>query len=218
MPSSRAQIFAIAVVAFAGTTVPFTAIAQGGDADIVRQLSRLSDDPRGVAAVPNSVGSGAAVSTRPRREPTPPSIASNSMPRPSSSSAPSSVARGTTTAPAGTPAASITVNFRSGSADLLPNALTALDQLGRVLTASELANDRFRIEGHTDTVGAREANQTLSERRAAAVLEYLVAKFQIERSRLESVGRGEDDLLVPTNDEVPQERNRRVQVLNITGN
>lgn len=113
------------------------------------------------------------------------------------------------------PSASITVTFPTGSAALTPMAERALAPLGRALSSRELAGYRFRIEGHTDTVGSDEANRILSERRAAAVRDYLIAKFGVDPGRLVAVGLGETQLLVPTPDEVPNARNRRVQVVNI---
>jgi len=115
------------------------------------------------------------------------------------------------------PSVSITVTFPSGSATLTPEAERALAPLGRALTSRELAGYRFRIEGHTDTVGSRAANQALSERRAAAVREFLIVKYGVDPGRLVAVGFGETQLLVPTPDEVPNARNRRVQVVNIGG-
>jgi outer membrane protein OmpA-like peptidoglycan-associated protein len=120
-----------------------------------------------------------------------------------------------TTAPEGVSAASITVTFPSGSAELTQDAMAALSPLGRALASSDLVSFRFRIEGHTDSVGPRDANQTLSERRAATVRDYLVRRFGVDASRLEIVGRGEDDPLIPAGDEVAERRNRRVQVVNI---
>jgi outer membrane protein OmpA-like peptidoglycan-associated protein len=120
-----------------------------------------------------------------------------------------------TTAPPGVPAASITVLFATGSATLTPQAERQLDALGRALTSQQLAAYRFRIEGHTDSVGSRESNQALSERRAAAVREFLMQRFGVPAERLEAVGVGEDQLLVRTPDETPERRNRRVQVLNL---
>ena len=55
----------------------------------------------------------------------------------------------------------------------------------------------------------------MSERRAAAVREFLIAKFGVSPQRIEAVGLGETQLLVPTPDETPNARNRRVQVVNI---
>lgn len=113
------------------------------------------------------------------------------------------------------PSASITVTFASGSAMLTPEAERALAPLGRALSSQDLAGYRFRIEGHTDSVGDHASNQALSERRAAAVREFLIAKFGVSPQRIEAVGLGETQLLVPTPDETPNARNRRVQVVNI---
>ena len=90
-----------------------------------------------------------------------------------------------------------------------------MNPLGRALVSSDLAPFRFRIEGHTDTVGPAEENRLLSERRANAVRDYLVERFGISPARLMTEGLGESRLLVPTPDETPQQRNRRVQILNL---
>ncbi len=109
----------------------------------------------------------------------------------------------------------LTVNFPSGSAELAPGATHTLDELGRALTSSTLSGSHFRIEGHTDTVGTPEMNKSLSERRAAKVVEYLVAKWHIDRARVESAGMGQEHLLVPTGPNVPEAGNRRVTVINL---
>ena len=113
------------------------------------------------------------------------------------------------------PSVSLNILFASGSADLTPQAEQALDELGRALSATQLASYRFRIEGHTDTVGSREMNQALSERRATTVVGYLEGKFNIAASRLQAVGMGEEGLRIPTPDQTPEARNRRVLVVNI---
>ena len=113
------------------------------------------------------------------------------------------------------PSASITVTFASGSSMLTPDAERALAPLGQALSSQDLAGFRFRIEGHTDNVGDAAANQALSERRAAAVREYLIAKFRVDPGRLVAVGLGETQLLVPTPPQTSNARNRRVQVVNI---
>ena len=125
--------------------------------------------------------------------------------------------RPTTTAPAGTAAVSITVNFATGSAVLTPQAKASLASLGRALSSPELAPFRFRIEGHTDTVGDADLNMSLSQRRAEAVAEFLRAQFHVAPDRLVPVGMGESQLLIPTPDQSPEARNRRVQVVNMGG-
>ncbi len=113
------------------------------------------------------------------------------------------------------PSASITVTFASGSSALTPEAERALAPLGRALSSQELAGYRFRIEGHTDNVGDTTSNQLLSERRAAAVREFLIVKFGVSPDRVVAVGLGESQLLVPTPPQTSNARNRRVQVVNI---
>ena len=113
------------------------------------------------------------------------------------------------------PSINLTVNFSTGSSELTPQAVRTLDELGRALASADLSTFRFRVEGHTDTVGSATANQSLSERRAAAVVRFLISKFRISPSRLEFVGMGETAPLVPTGDQVPEPQNRRVQVINI---
>ncbi len=121
-------------------------------------------------------------------------------------------------APTGAPQApsvSLSVEFTSGSADLTPQAQQTLDQLGKALSSSDLAQYRFRIEGHTDTVGAAGYNQTLSQQRADAVAAYLESKFGVSASRLQAIGMGEQGLLVSTPPNTPNEKNRRVNVVNL---
>ncbi len=115
------------------------------------------------------------------------------------------------------PTISLTVNFATGSAELTPQAVGILDRLGAALSSDTLSRYRFRIEGHTDTVGTREFNMTLSEQRADAVVSYIRNRFHIAASRLEAVGMGTSRLLVPTGDQVDEPRNRRVQITNIGG-
>lgn len=107
--------------------------------------------------------------------------------------------------------------FVSGSADLTPDAEKALDIIGQALKSAALADNKFRIEGHTDTVGNAEANRALSERRAAMVVKVLIDKFGIQPTRLEAFGAGQDGLSIPTGDQVAEPRNRRVRLINISG-
>src|SRR4051794_11427100 len=58
--------------------------------------------------------------------------------------------------PVSAPSVSLNVNFATGSAELTPDAQRVLDNLGRALSDQTLATYRFRIEGHTDTVGTHE--------------------------------------------------------------
>jgi OOP family OmpA-OmpF porin len=113
------------------------------------------------------------------------------------------------------PSVNLSVQFQKGSADLTASAMQTLNELGKALNQPALATYRFRIEGHTDTVGTADYNKELSDRRAAAVVAYLAATFKVDRTRLEAVGMGEQGLLVATPDQTSEPRNRRVVVVNL---
>lgn len=74
---------------------------------------------------------------------------------------------------------------------------------------------RIRIEGHTDNVGNAAFNQTLSEKRAAAVKAFLEKEYGIKGDRLEAQGFG-DTRPVASND-TPEGRqsNRRVELVKL---
>ncbi len=113
------------------------------------------------------------------------------------------------------PAINLFIQFANDSAELTPAGLRALDELGKALSSNDLATYHFRIEGHTDTIGSKGYNKALSERRAAAVAEYLASKYGVSQNRLVTVGMGSDHLLIPTPEQTPEARNRRVQIVNI---
>jgi OmpA-OmpF porin, OOP family len=117
--------------------------------------------------------------------------------------------------PAKPPEASLSVPFASGSASISPAAARVLDVLAFALANPKLTEFKFRVEGHTDTVGQPETNRALSQRRAVSVIEYLVMKRGIDRARLTAVGMGEEGLLVETGPGVPNSANRRVLVVNL---
>jgi OOP family OmpA-OmpF porin len=111
----------------------------------------------------------------------------------------------------------LTVRFATGSAALTPDAEALLARLGQALQNQRLAGDHFRIEGHTDTVGGDELNQSLSDERAASVASYLKSSFGIDSARLQPIGMGKQGLAVATPDQTPEARNRRVHIVNLGG-
>jgi outer membrane protein OmpA-like peptidoglycan-associated protein len=155
--------------------------------------------------------------TRGIRPVAPPSGATTATPAtPAAAAAPAAKpAPAATEAAAGAPSVNLTVQFQTGSSQLTPQAMQALDELGKALTSAALSSYRFRIAGHTDTVGSAPLNKALSDQRAAAVASYLESKFGVAAARLETVGMGESQLLVQTPPQTPEPRNRRVQVINI---
>ena len=66
------------------------------------------------------------------------------------------------------------------------------------------------IEGHTSKVGTEELNQALSENRAKAVADMLVNDFNIDQTRVSSVGYGFDELAILGDSEEAHSANRRI--------
>lgn len=71
---------------------------------------------------------------------------------------------------------------------------------------------QITVTGYTDTSGPAEYNLTLSQHRAETVADALVAEG-VPATDIVTVGRGEEDLLVPTADGVREPRNRRVEIV-----
>ena len=67
------------------------------------------------------------------------------------------------------------------------------------------------IIGHTDTVGSAAGNFALGRRRADMIRSLLVG-IGMDPALIEVTSHGESDLLIPTADEVPEPRNRRVEI------
>lgn len=103
-----------------------------------------------------------------------------------------------------------TLHFETGGAQLTPESTS---QLSTVLNeATSRPGGEIVVIGHTDSVGSAQANDALSLQRAQALREMLIQRG-FEPSRIEAVGRGEREPLVPGADEVAEPRNRRVEIV-----
>ena len=102
------------------------------------------------------------------------------------------------------------INFATGSAEIPYSQYEKVSEIARALNRRAERNPRarFLIEGHTDAVGSDYSNQLLSERRADSLRRVLVREFGVPQRTLETVGYGEEYLLVQTQNENWQ--NRRV--------
>jgi len=101
-----------------------------------------------------------------------------------------------------------TVYFTTAKAVIQPRSFGLLDDVAGVLLDNPQLT-KIRIEGHTDSRGGADYNRKLSDRRAHAVMEYMIAKG-VEPGRLEAIGYGEDKPVDPANNETAWELNRRV--------
>ena len=102
------------------------------------------------------------------------------------------------------------VLFDTGKSDLRVEAQVALAKLsGIVLNYPSL---RLGIEGHTDSTGSSELNQTLSEKRAGSVRDYLVSQG-LDAGTLTAQGFGMDRPAADNKTAEGRQKNRRVEII-----
>jgi OOP family OmpA-OmpF porin len=101
------------------------------------------------------------------------------------------------------------VNFRTNSAQLTPDSFVVLDGVLAVLR--ERPQVRAEVRGYTDARGADAYNLKLSERRAAAVVDYLTA-HGIARDALSATGLGKASPIASNDTEAGRAENRRVTI------
>ena len=104
------------------------------------------------------------------------------------------------------------INFDTGKATLTPDSEATLKQ---VLALTQAHEDwRFEVQGHTDNVGAKQANQFLSGQRADAVVQWLV-KRGVDKSRLTAKGYGDTQPVADNSTPEGKAKNRRVELKKI---
>ena len=101
------------------------------------------------------------------------------------------------------------MKFQFGSAKLLRSSEKYLDNVVGMMKA--YPRMRITINGHTDNIGTEETNQTLSEKRAQSVFDYLV-KHGIDASRMSCHGYGLRYPIDTNATEAGRARNRRVEI------
>lgn len=101
------------------------------------------------------------------------------------------------------------ISFAFGSSDLNSRFFAVLDSVAKVLKKYD--KTLVEVAGHTDSVGSMESNQTLSERRANSVTEYLVTRG-VQRDRTIVVGGGENYPVADNGTAEGRAMNRRVEL------
>lgn len=104
------------------------------------------------------------------------------------------------------------IHFDTGKVTITPDSDAVLGEIVKLLKANP--GWKMRVEGHTDNVGAKAANQTLSQQRAEAVVSWLAA-HGIERARLSAQGFGDTRPVGENSTEEGRARNRRVELAKI---
>lgn len=100
--------------------------------------------------------------------------------------------------------------FDFDSTQIKPGFYATMDKIANVVV--RYGKTQLTIVGHTDNVGSNQYNQTLSERRAKAVNDYLINKG-ILLQRLEFLGRGETAPRATNATEEGRRLNRRVEII-----
>jgi outer membrane protein OmpA-like peptidoglycan-associated protein len=105
--------------------------------------------------------------------------------------------------------ASFILYFLEGKDELTADSKVELDKVFGELKRRPLPD--IAVIGHTDTVGGLDYNDKLSRARADRLREMLM-ELGIPGERIQAAGRGKRELLVPTEDNVSEARNRRVEI------
>lgn len=101
-----------------------------------------------------------------------------------------------------------TIKFETGTAKLTSNSYPILDKIADILNRNPA--HKLAISGHTDSIGSREDNQTLSENRAKACHDYLISRG-INPVRLGYKGYGETVPLADNKFKEGRDQNRRIE-------
>ncbi|MFO1435887.1 MAG: OmpA family protein [Gammaproteobacteria bacterium] len=102
------------------------------------------------------------------------------------------------------------LTFENNTTDMTSESKPALEKAVAVL--KENASLNVQIVGHTDDRGEPDYNRELSLQRAESVRQYLIGQG-IAAERLEAVGKGEDEPLVPNTNDRARKQNRRVELV-----
>ena len=101
--------------------------------------------------------------------------------------------------------------FDFDKSTLREDAVSLLEEISGELTEYEMAD--VKIHGHTDNQGAASYNKKLSEERAQAVKNFFLEQGDLEPFHFTTKGFGEEQPLVPNDNEENREKNRRVEIL-----
>ena len=100
------------------------------------------------------------------------------------------------------------IEFESGKATIKKKSYPLLDQIAQIFI--ENSNYIIEVQGHTDNTGSPELNKTLSDKRAHAVMDYMIKKG-VEAHRLSAVGYGQDQPIADNKTKAGRQKNRRVE-------
>ncbi len=107
----------------------------------------------------------------------------------------------------------VTVLFKSGSAVLTPEAQQEIDEAAASIQGENLKGWMVAVTGYADSTGKTAINRSLSERRAEAVINYLVTKHRLPPRRLvQPFGYGSINPVASNDTREGRAQNRRVEI------
>lgn len=107
--------------------------------------------------------------------------------------------------------ATLKINFKTNSSAINEDYLDDIQKFAVFMKMN--SGIKAEIQGHTDSKGAAEYNQKLSQKRAEAVVDMLVKKYGVPAERLSAVGYGENMPLVPNDSPENMMKNRRIDTV-----
>ncbi len=103
------------------------------------------------------------------------------------------------------------LNFPSGKSTIEPKYFGLLAKVQKAIKM--VPNSKITIEGHTDSFGSDEKNMELSQERAFAVKQYLIANMNLPQDRIESIGYGETKPIANNQTKEGRAKNRRIDLV-----
>ncbi len=103
------------------------------------------------------------------------------------------------------------LKFQPGRAIIQPEYFSLLTKVQRAIY--EFPDSYILIEGHTDATGSSYKNKVLSQQRAKAVKEYLIANLNLKDSQIEAIGLGDQEPIASNKTPEGRAKNRRIEVL-----
>jgi outer membrane protein OmpA-like peptidoglycan-associated protein len=103
------------------------------------------------------------------------------------------------------------LNFDSGKSEIKQENLNLLAKVERAIDV--FPRSELIIEGHTDSYGSDEMNQTLSQNRAEAVQQYMINAMRLPSYRLIATGYGETNPIANNETASGRAQNRRIDIV-----
>jgi len=103
------------------------------------------------------------------------------------------------------------LNFQPGKSVILPEYFSLLKKVQESI--AEFPDSHVLLEGHTDSMGNPNINKRLSEERAQAVREYVLANMELSREQITAIGYGDTKPVGSNKTAAGREQNRRIDII-----